>query len=490
MLTAGTAAAATEALCSDVAARDHGSVEATSPPDATTDVDQGLREAQRLEPMLGVVLAYGGEHPDTFSTYGLVWHSPEDASVVVGFTDQLDEHRANLADLVPIHDELIVCRGALTDLEARELQAELGERYGDRLSSLGISRGRLTMTVRSSEEALAAELRERYGEQLELSIGLFPYPMPEPPPPSQCESMPPAATSLDVDARVERVDPLTTTTPDPPSAEIVLTNTGNEPAHLEFGAAPPALLARPGESTAVNAFELGVPAILQTIDLAPGASERLTVGVGLASCDPTAGYRVPPGDYQLIVLIDDVATDPYLIDRPDLVASAAVHEPPLFSLLEGTTDRGIADALGAVQQPLESVAALIEDGKHRAAAEQFIDNVALGPGWWAQLPESFRAVLEQNAATYLDELHDPTALSIDTAALVATALPLLLTYGTASPRLFPAVIDELAVLVPAARIEVLDGAGHIPHATHPDQWTATLLAFHEQLSNADGEAVQ
>ena len=69
-------------------------------------------------------------------------------------------------------------------------------------------------------------------------------------------------------------------------------------------------------------------------------------------------------------------------------------------------------------------------------------------------------------------------------------MPLLLTYGTARPKLFHAVIDDLALLVPAARIEVLDGAGHIPHATHPDQWTATLLAFHKQLSHAGAKAVR
>ena len=112
-----------------------------------------------------------------------------------------------------------------------------------------------------------------------------------------------------------------------------------------------------------------------------------------------------------------IVTLTFMINRPDLVASAAIHEPPLFSLLEGSPDRGITDALVAVQRPLELVGALIEAGEHRAAAEHFIDNVALGPGSWAQLPESFRDVLERNAGTYLDELRDPTALSIDTAGL-------------------------------------------------------------------------
>ncbi|HWI05489.1 MAG TPA: alpha/beta hydrolase, partial [Acidimicrobiales bacterium] len=88
--------------------------------------------------------------------------------------------------------------------------------------------------------------------------------------------------------------------------------------------------------------------------------------------------------------------------------------------------------------------------------------------------------LEANAPTYLDELADQTALSIDNAALAKTAVPLLFTHGTESPKLFPAVIAELRKLVPAARVEVLEGAGHIPHATHPDEWVARLTAFHDQ----------
>jgi pimeloyl-ACP methyl ester carboxylesterase len=110
--------------------------------------------------------------------------------------------------------------------------------------------------------------------------------------------------------------------------------------------------------------------------------------------------------------------------------------------------------------------------------------VALGPGTWEQLPEPFRAVLEANAPTYLDELADQTALAIDNAALAATSVPLLVTHGTESPKLFHAVIAELVKLVPAARVEVLEGAGHIPHATHPEEWIARLMAFHDQREGA------
>jgi pimeloyl-ACP methyl ester carboxylesterase len=59
-----------------------------------------------------------------------------------------------------------------------------------------------------------------------------------------------------------------------------------------------------------------------------------------------------------------------------------------------------------------------------------------------------------------------------------------LTHGTASPVLFTAVIAELAQLVPAARVEVLEGAGHIPHITHTEEWIARLTAFHQQQVRA------
>jgi pimeloyl-ACP methyl ester carboxylesterase len=167
-----------------------------------------------------------------------------------------------------------------------------------------------------------------------------------------------------------------------------------------------------------------------------------------------------------------------LTERPELVATAAVHEPPLFGLLDGTTDPALAGELSALATELGVVRELIGGGHHRQAAEHFIEQVALGPGSWEQLPDTFRSVLEANAPTYLDELNDDTALSIDATALATTSVPVLLTHGTESPALYRAVISELARHIPAARVEILAGAGHIPHATHTAQWTACLSAFH------------
>jgi pimeloyl-ACP methyl ester carboxylesterase len=140
--------------------------------------------------------------------------------------------------------------------------------------------------------------------------------------------------------------------------------------------------------------------------------------------------------------------------------------------------------LGSLEEAFGHVTVLIETGDHRAAAEQFVDHVALGPGSWEQLPDPFRAILEANAPPFLDESRDPTSGSVDAAALAATTVPLLFTSGSESPSFFSAVIAELALLVPTAHVATIAGAGHIPHATHPDQWVATLLAFHDTIATS------
>lgn len=167
--------------------------------------------------------------------------------------------------------------------------------------------------------------------------------------------------------------------------------------------------------------------------------------------------------------------------RPDLVASAAVHEPPLFALLEGTQDAAVAGALSANAAGIAAVTKLLEAGDAEGAARHFVDTVAFGPGAWDRFPEAQRATFVSNASTYLDECRDPGGLSIDGAALSKTKVPLMFSSGTGSPPLFPAVVRELAVLVPAAHVEVLAGAGHVPHVSHPVAWVANLFDFHDGL---------
>ncbi len=126
---------------------------------------------------------------------------------------------------------------------------------------------------------------------------------------------------------------------------------------------------------------------------------------------------------------------------------------------------------------LRAVGERIASGDHAGAAEQFVDTVAIGPGTWAQLPPEMRRTLAENAPTFLDEARDPEALRLDVARGRGFVRPALLTHGDQSPPMFAPVIAQLATALPQAEVRTIAGAGHIPHATHPDVYADLVVRF-------------
>lgn len=164
--------------------------------------------------------------------------------------------------------------------------------------------------------------------------------------------------------------------------------------------------------------------------------------------------------------------------REDLVRSAAVHEPGPFGLLVETGDPDLEALVQHEKTTSAHAEELIAVGEHREAAKYFVDEIAVGPGAWAQFPEELRSILTANAATVADDLRDGwDADSVDVEALAVSPVPLLISSGTESPRMEAAAAAELSRRLPAARLEVIEGAGHIPHRSHPDYYTAILTAF-------------
>ena len=154
----------------------------------------------------------------------------------------------------------------------------------------------------------------------------------------------------------------------------------------------------------------------------------------------------------------------------DIFASLAVHEPPLFRLLPA------ADIVG-LRQRLERVVAMLQRDDDRAAAEQFVETVGFGPGMWAQLPPALQETFVVNAPTFLDEMQEPTALTMDLTRLAGFDPPTLLTKGTTSPPLFGPVLDKLANALPKPVLHTFIGAGHVPHVTHPDDYVRVVSDF-------------
>jgi pimeloyl-ACP methyl ester carboxylesterase len=153
------------------------------------------------------------------------------------------------------------------------------------------------------------------------------------------------------------------------------------------------------------------------------------------------------------------------VERPDLVARMVCHEPPLLGVLEGSPDgERVAEEewrkLGEVRQRLER-------GDHADGAQYFVEQVALGPGMWAELPPVAQNIFVRNAPTFLGELRDSDALRVDLDLVKQLAAPVLLTQGDQSPAFFAPIIEVLAGTLPNVRRHLMPGAGHIPQMDTP-----------------------
>jgi pimeloyl-ACP methyl ester carboxylesterase len=161
--------------------------------------------------------------------------------------------------------------------------------------------------------------------------------------------------------------------------------------------------------------------------------------------------------------------------RPELVRSVIAHEPPLMSVVASNPE--VQALLGAVQATIESVVARLARGDIEAAARQFVEEVALGPGAWEQLPEALRATMIDSAPAFVAEQGDPTWASVDLAALTHVECPVLLTQGDQSPPWFLEIVAKLAEEMEQAEVLTYWGAGHAPHITHPNDYLRATTAF-------------
>ena len=161
-------------------------------------------------------------------------------------------------------------------------------------------------------------------------------------------------------------------------------------------------------------------------------------------------------------------------EHAPLLRGVIAHEPPLWGVI--SDDPALAPLVEEGARMTAMVAERIAAGEHEGGARLFIENV-LGPGSWPHLPPEFRATMIENAATYLDESRDPALYAFDLAWLTGFRKPVMLTTGSEGSHTFAGVVTRLADALPHAAVSQFDGAGHIPHTTHPDEYVEATRAF-------------
>lgn len=282
----------------DVAVTSVADAEITEPCPVSASVAPETAEADRLTPMLGVALQYGQQHAAEFGSYGLVWRSSNDASVFISFTTNVEGHRRALLELVDQPDDLIVCQVAVNNQTAQDIYATLGKELEGRFRSIGLGSGAVQVDLNPNEEALAAELVERYGAAVEVTVGSLAFPLEAAvstcPPPPDANQLP----GLDITIRPP-IGPISASASAPLQLTIDLTNVGETPISFLSGAATGTILDSSGAVVADGAGAMTLSVGIG-VDLLPGASTELPLTVSLASCDTALGYTLPPGEYQLL----------------------------------------------------------------------------------------------------------------------------------------------------------------------------------------------
>jgi len=161
--------------------------------------------------------------------------------------------------------------------------------------------------------------------------------------------------------------------------------------------------------------------------------------------------------------------------HPGLFQSLVVHEPALFGILKNVPEA--QPFLHEVDGRIAAVISLIEKGENEEAAKRFVETIAFGPGSWNGLPPNVRETFIYNAPTFLDETRDPGNLEMNMKSLSQFTQPALLTSGSESPPFFTMVLDQLIQVLPSATRKILEGAGHVPHISHPSQYIQVIKQF-------------
>lgn len=159
------------------------------------------------------------------------------------------------------------------------------------------------------------------------------------------------------------------------------------------------------------------------------------------------------------------------LDRPDLVRSIFVYEPPLIELLAtGPLEDQRLLAEGMPPNLLDPETAGTEPWLRR-----FVDWWN-GPGAWDQLAAPVRAEFLRNGRKTAAEVIGLSTHARPLEAYASLRCPVLAVRGDRSPAVIATALARLGTL-PCVRSVTLEQAGHMEPLTHPERLIALAKAF-------------
>lgn len=164
-----------------------------------------------------------------------------------------------------------------------------------------------------------------------------------------------------------------------------------------------------------------------------------------------------------------------LLARKLPVRSLSLFDPVAFGVLHDQPDRA---ALLAASDPL----IVADEGGDENWFRQFVDYWN-GAGTWAAMPQPARDGFLRVGRKVFLEVKSLLADRTPASGYAHITAPTLLLTGERTPPAERRVMDRLAAVMPRARLEVIDGAGHMGPITHAPL-VNTMIAAHLQAADA------
>jgi hypothetical protein len=266
---------------------------------------------------------------DRYGSIGI--GGPWDHQVVflpaTGTTADRQQDADALTKLVPRPDRVVVCPTALSEARGQQITNELMTRfpccpdasvlrfYG--IESFTPTGGRIPVHLRSDSVALAADLQRTYGSEIMLSVGNFSWPDPNSPGPGSDLAKRCGTVAQTQSPSLRWKGPSLVTVRSGAAINIVLTVRNQSKTTLLLGPMKAVVVAeKTRRVVAIQSQQVAYAAV--AIPVPPKAAQPVRVTVGTDACDAAAGWALPPGTYQVIV-VNALAAD----------GAGTVRSPPL-----------------------------------------------------------------------------------------------------------------------------------------------------------------
>lgn len=190
--------------------------------------------------------------------------------------------------------------------QARQEIDQAAAAAGSEFREVGSTVDAVYVHLRADQADLAVELVRRYGDLVTVTLGNFSYPDARVGPSvgyAACEVRYDIPTEVHGLRAVVRLSEGSVRAGADFAGTITVTNTGTAPLHFDSGAPLAGAVVEPGTTRVAASYDSAIAGVGISADLAPGASRELPALFGTASCDPGVGYALPPGGYEVLVVV-------------------------------------------------------------------------------------------------------------------------------------------------------------------------------------------